>query len=231
MEGHLDHKIAEIIQKNDGLSNFLNKEDLWQQLNAARHPRRVVPFIWKIAAVFFAFFLFGGAFAGIFFLSKSNNEIKDLEFANQCLQSKIDSLLSIEPMVVREVELVEKECIIYVDKPAREAVLNTIEESNNQALNELKTRLEMIKKQYAKDVDALKEQVVQLENEKAIALKNKQAQDSADNRPPFVLKPKLTDEQMKNNNKVETPKMELKLFNNAMKNSKIDANTSIINNR
>ena len=231
MEGHLDHKIAEIIQKNDGLSTFQNKGELWQQINAARHPKRVVPFIWKIAAILFAFFLFSGVFAGIFNRAKTNREKENLELANKFLQVKIDSLLELGPKVVKEIEVVEKERVVYVKETVREAGANTIEATNSQALNELKTSLEEIIEQYKQDVDALKQQVAQLENEKAIALKNKQAQDSANNRPPFVLKAELTDEQMKNNIKVETPKIELKLFNNAMKNSKIDANTSIMNNR
>lgn len=228
MEEHLEHKIATAIQNEDGQFSFQNKEALWLQINAARFPKRVVPIFWKIAAVFLVFFLFGSVFAGLFYTSQITKEMEQLETSNMEFRNTIDSLRSLEPTIMKEVEYVEKEKTVYV-KEVVKPISTTNEELDE--IENLRNEIQQITNQYQNEISELTQHVNSLETEKLLAVKNKQAQDSANNKPTFILKPSSPKEEMQNPIRVKAPKMELKFFNNAMKNSKVDANTSILNNK
>lgn len=113
MEEHWEHKIKEAYHAKDNNTTYPNRNKFWNTISSEMiKPSGVAPF-WKVAAIFFALLMFSGAFAAVFVYNTQNFKILKTEEQNVKLQFTVDSLLNIKPEKTTEIQIIEKERIVY----------------------------------------------------------------------------------------------------------------------
>lgn len=228
-----EHKIAEVFWEKDRQVKFGNKENLWKRIESEKKETRLVPALWKVAALFFVFMLVGSAFAFIYFQSENARRIEKVAFENSLLQNRLDSLLKIVPETVTEIKYIEKERA--ENKPVASLdvePLGLIEENKTLAKNNKKLldEIQFVTISFNKEIDSLKGQLAlanQTKGEGNPDQKNHQ-NDSLLNRQQFLFKPSAVNNQLQKANINETPRLEIKIFQNPMNERNIDPNTAIL---
>lgn len=228
MEKNLEHKIKEAFQKKDSTVTYSRKDELWNRMENHRNAKKGVAAFWRIAAVLLAIFFITGAFAGIRVIFKTQHLNYELTNENIQLKYAVDSLTNIQPEVITETKIVEKEVPVYL--PAK---------TQSNSSNEYKTRIEELNKRNSalqnqlniantnlrNEIDSLRNELLALKS----ANQNRANQVKQTKKESDVIKLKSenydTLYQKKPNS--ENPKIKLQIFNNPAQKEQVQMNSSI----
>nr|WP_319511285.1 hypothetical protein [uncultured Draconibacterium sp.] len=203
----LEHKIKKAFDKKDSESSFSGKEAMWNRLDANLHERKGVAAFWRIAAVFLGLLLTLGVLASINNRAKQRIEIERANNKIERLQAVVDSMLIVPPVVKTEVQLVEKEKVVYRDRIVeRSAPANSVQAPSQQ----IKDSIQMLQNTNA----AFMAEIQEL-NEELIALKSRLASEnteSSESVNPFELKSDRVELGVQKKPSVKTPDLEMKVF-------------------
>jgi len=205
----LEHRIKQVFGSNDQKTSFAGKEEMWSRLDSELHGRKGVAAFWRIAAVFLGLLLTLGVVAALNNRAKQHAEIETATHEINRLQVLIDSLQTLPTQVRTEVQVVEKEKVVYRDRVVEKNFPDEIQkwqQNYQQAMDSLQT-LQTKNAAYKAEIDTL--------NEELLALKNQAETESAG--PAQAANPlELKSERMKlrpqQKPTVKSPEMEMKVF-------------------
>ena len=226
MEQHWEHKIAEAYKAKDAKISYENKDELWSKISGGMaHSKGVVAF-WKVAAIFLALVMFGGAFAAVSILNNQNIKLAEIENQNLKLQGVVDSLMNIKPVKVIEIQVVEKEKLIYkevVVQAKKDQTFDSDVLKMEVEIKQLNEQLLTSKKNNLLTMDSLMFARSEIENRKNI-----EQNISEKKKQNFKLKPEKVKDQMQQNLMDPTPKMKIQLFKIQDNNIKYDTNSTLL---
>lgn len=225
MEQPLENRIAEAYRKKDEAYSYKNKEELWQRISQQTTKKGVAAF-WRVAAIFLALIAFGGAFAAISVYKTGEKNVAEWEMKNRQLESIVDSLQNLVPEKITEVQIVEKEKIVYRD------VIKTIETNVNYsaAFTAMENEVVLLTKKLNETNLALKEKQDRLELAflEIEALNSRLEKEQEEQIKEFRLKPERVKDQMKELKTEPSPKMKLQLLKVPNENINYDLNSSLL---
>lgn len=228
MEKNLEHKIKEAYKKKDSTVEYSRRDELWKRIEQQQNSRKGVVAFWRIAAILFAIFFITGAFAGMMIISKSQNRNDELASENIRLKNHLDSLQHIQPKVITETKIVEKEVPVYIrtDRPAKSTGedKSIIEELRNRN-NALQLQLNIENTNLRNEIDSLKYELLSLKSE---TQKNVKPATQTTKEPGVIkLKSENYDTLYQKKPNTENPKIKLQLFNNPAQKEQVQMNSSI----
>ncbi|WP_319500066.1 hypothetical protein [uncultured Draconibacterium sp.] len=205
----LEHRIKTAFDSNDQKTSFAGKEQMWDRLDSELHGRKGVAAFWRIAAVFLGLLLTLGVVASLNIRAKQYAEMETANHEINRLQVLIDSLQTLPTQVRTEVQVVEKEKVVYRDRVVESNVPDeTIKWQQNyqKAMDSLQT-LQTKNAAYKAEIDTL--------NEELLALKNQAETErvgSAQAANPFELKSERVELGPHQKPSLKSPEMEMKVF-------------------
>ncbi|WP_319479794.1 hypothetical protein [uncultured Draconibacterium sp.] len=205
----LEHRIKQVFGSNDQKTSFAGKEEMWSRLDSELHGRKGVAAFWRIAAVFLGLLLTLGVVAALNNRAKQHAEIETATHEINRLQVLIDSLQTLPTQVRTEVQVVEKEKVVYRDRVVEKNFPDEIQkwqQNYQQAMDSLQT-LQTKNAAYKAEIDTL--------NEELLALKNQAETESAGPAQaanPFELKSERMELGPQQKPTVKSPEMEMKVF-------------------
>ncbi|WP_321997678.1 hypothetical protein [Draconibacterium orientale] len=205
----LEHRIKQVFGSNDQKTSFAGKEEMWSRLDSELHGRKGVAAFWRIAAVFLGLLLTLGVVAALNNRAKQHAEIETATHEINRLQVLIDSLQTLPTQVRTEVQVVEKEKVVYRDRVVEKNFPDEIQkwqQNYQQAMDSLQT-LQTKNAAYKAEIDTL--------NEELLALKNQAETESvgpAQAANPFELKSERMELGPQQKPTVKSPEMEMKVF-------------------
>jgi hypothetical protein len=228
--GNLEHNIKRAFIAEDERSTFSEREDLWQRLDKEMHPHKGVAGFWRIAAVLLGLVLFSGTFAALHHRSKQQVQIDKVGFENQKLLNTIDSLLAVPVQPKTEVQIVEREKIVYREKTI-ERRNSSVEESWKVRYQKLADSTQMIltnkTKIYNQEVAQLQNELLAAKNELVELEKRKQEELENKAAVPFQLKSERVDVGKIISPTVKSPEMEMKIFQKQFIENRNNLNSTI----
>nr|WP_319572269.1 hypothetical protein [uncultured Draconibacterium sp.] len=205
----LEHRIRKAFDSNDQKTSFIGKEQMWSKLDSELHGRKGVAAFWRIAAVFLGLLLTLGVVASLNSRAKQYAEMETANHEINRLQVLIDSLQTLPTQVRTEVQVVEKEKVVYRDRVVENNVSDeTIKWQQNyqQAMDSLQT---------LQDENAAYKVEIEQMNEELLALKNQvetESTEPAQAANPFELKSDRMELGPQQKPTVKSPEMEMKVF-------------------
>ncbi len=205
----LEHRIKQAFGSNDQKTSFAGKEQMWSKLDSELHGRKGVAAFWRIAAVFLGLLLTLGVVASLNSRAKQYAEMETASHEINRLQGLIDSLQTLPTQVRTEVQVVEKEKVVYRDRIVENNVPDeTIKWQQNyqQTMDSLQT---------LQDKNAAYKVEIEQLNEELLALKNQVEKESAEPAQaanPFELKSERMELGPQQKPTVKSPEMEMKVF-------------------
>jgi hypothetical protein len=112
----LEHNIKEAFAANGAKAKLANKDGMWNRLDNQMGRRKGVAAFWRVAAIVLGFMIFTGAFAALHTSTKQKNRLEQMELENTRLSVTLDSLLLLPLAIQPEVQIIEKEKIVYRDR-------------------------------------------------------------------------------------------------------------------
>lgn len=227
MEQQWEHKIADEYKAKDAKTSYSKKEELWTRISSSMPNSKGLAAFWKVAAILLALVMFGGVFAAISVWNSQNEELIAFENKYEKLQLVVDSLMNMEPVKITEIQVLEKEKIIYkeviviVEKETKNGTKNIKLTAEVEKLNE---QLFTSKQNHQLTKDSLLIAHLEIKNQKKLEeniLEEKKLN--------FKLKPEKVIDQMQQNLQESTPKMKLQLFKLQDTNVKFDTNSTLLN--
>ena len=220
----LEHRIKQAFGSNDQKTSFTGKEQMWSKLDFELHGRKGVAAFWRIAAVFLGLLLTLGVVASLNNRAKQYAEIETANHEINRLQVLIDSLQTLPTQVRTEVQVVEKEKVVYRDRIVENNVPDeTIKWQQNyqQTMDSLQT-LQDKNAAYKVEIEAL--------NEELLALKNQVETESAEPAQaanPFELKSERVELGVQQKPALSNPEIKLKVFPKNFSEAKNDLNKTL----
>ncbi|WP_297094931.1 hypothetical protein [uncultured Draconibacterium sp.] len=206
---NLEHRIKKAIESNDKKTSFAGKEQMWSRLDSEMNGRKGVAAFWRIAAVFLGLLLTLGVVASLNNRAKQRAEMENVKHEITRLQLLVDSLQTVPAQVRTEVQVVEKEKVVYRDRVVEKDVPDeTIKWQKNyeDAIDSM---------QALQNVNAAFKAEIQTLNEELLALKNHAASESTElpqSANPFELKSERVELGPQQKPSVKSPEMEMKVF-------------------
>ena len=163
----LEHRIKQVFGSNDQKTSFAGKEEMWSRLDSELHGRKGVAAFWRIAAVFLGLLLTLGVVAALNNRAKQHAEIETATHEINRLQVLIDSLQTLPTQVRTEVQVVEKEKVVYRDRVVEKNFPDEIQkwqQNYQQAMDSLQT-LQTKNAAYKAEIDTLNEELLALKNQ------------------------------------------------------------------
>jgi hypothetical protein len=226
MEQQWEHKIAEAYNTKDANTTYPNKDKLWNRISGEIRNFKGGSTLWKVAAILLVFVMFGGVFASISVLNTQNKKMAEIENRNLKLQHTVDSLLNIVPEKITEIQIVEKEKLIYkeVFVPVQNESTVRIESAKPEAeIKKLNEQLLVLKQNNQSIKDSLLIALSEIKMQEKITQDN-----SEEKRIKFKLKPEKVKDQMQENITGPTPKMKIQLFKLQKTDIKFDTNSTLL---
>lgn len=124
----LEHDIKKAYTEKDKKTTLSTKDALWERLEKNVHTRKGVAAFWRVAAVFLAFILASGVFAAIKLNEKYNRNTEQQTSNYELLATSFDSLKASLAVTKTEVQIVEKEKVVYQDR----VVYRDVIDNNNE---------------------------------------------------------------------------------------------------
>nr|WP_320023618.1 hypothetical protein [uncultured Draconibacterium sp.] len=220
----LEHRIRKAFDSNDQKTSFIGKEQMWSKLDSELHGRKGVAAFWRIAAVFLGLLLTLGVVASLNNRAKQHAEMETASHEINRLQGLIDSLQTLPTQVRTEVEVVEKEKVVYRDRIVENNVPDeTIKWQQNyqQTMDSLQT-LQDKNAAYKVEIEAL--------NEELLALKKQVESEStepAQAANPFELKSERVELGVQQKPALSNPEIKLKVFPKNFSEAKNDLNKTL----
>lgn len=206
---NLEHRIKKAFESNDKKASFAGKEQMWSRLDSELHGRKGVAAFWRIAAVFLGLLLTLGVVAALNNRSNQHAEMENAKHEITRLQLLVDSLKTMSTQILTEVQVVEKEKVVYRDR--------VLESSSSDESPQL-----LIEYQQAKDsIQTLQNQneayqtEVETLNDELLALKNQSESENTEpsqSANPFELKSERVELGPQQKPTVKSPEMEMKVF-------------------
>ena len=220
----LEHRIRKAFGSNDQKTSFTGKEQMWSKLDSELHGRKGVAAFWRIAAVFLGLLLTLGVVASLNSRAKQHAEIETASHEINRLQVLIDSLQTLPTQVRTEVQVVEKEKVVYRDRIVENNVPDeTIKWQQNyqQTMDSLQT---------LQDKNAAYKVEIEQLNEELLALKNQVETESAEPAQaanPFELKSERVELGVQQKPALSNPEIKLKVFPKNFSEAKNDLNKTL----
>ena len=168
---NLEHNIKEAFTVKDSNTKLLDKEAMWNRLEGAMHQKKGVASLWRVAAIFLLFLLSASVFAAIHNRIKHKNELEKITIENARLLNTIDSLKAFPVETKTEIQLVEKEKVVYLDRYISTSATTDIhrwEQKYVQLMDSTKLVLANSEKQYLEEMEKLKNDLATVQNELAM---------------------------------------------------------------
>ena len=220
----LEHRIRKAFDSNDQKTSFTGKEQMWSKLDSELHGRKGVAAFWRIAAVFLGLLLTLGVVASLNSRAKQYAEMETASHEINRLQGLIDSLQTLPTQVRTEVQVVEKEKVVYRDRVVENNVSDeTIKWQQNyqQAMDSLQT---------LQDKNAAYKVEIEQMNEELLALKNQvetESTEPAQAANPFELKSERVELGVQQKPALSNPEIKLKVFPKNFSEAKNDLNKTL----
>ncbi|WP_346856277.1 hypothetical protein [uncultured Draconibacterium sp.] len=227
---NLEHRIKKAFIAQDESSEFSEKEDLWQRLDSEMRPRKGVAGFWRVAAVLLGVVLFSGTFAALQYRSKQQMQIDKLAFENEKLVSTIDSLWAVKTAQKTEIQIVEREKIVYREKMV-ERSKSSSDENWRERYQKLSDSTQMIlankTKTYNQEITHLQNELLAAKNELVELEKSTQNESANKAAVPFQLKSERVDVGKIASPSVKSPEMEMKIFQKQFIENRNNLNSTI----
>ena len=220
----LEHRIRKAFDSNDQKTSFTGKEQMWRKLDFELHGRKGVAAFWRIAVVFLGLLLTLGVVASLNSRAKQHAEIETASHEINRLQGLIDSLQTLPTQVRTEVQVVEKEKVVYRDRIVENNVPDeTIKWQQNyqQTMDSLQT---------LQDKNAAYKVEIEQLNEELLALKNQEETESPEpsqSANPFELKSERVELGVQQKPALSNPEIKLKVFPKNFSEAKNDLNKTL----
>ena len=205
----LEHRIKDAYDSNDKKTSFAGKEQMWNRLDSELHGRKGVAAFWRIAAVFLGLLLTLGVVASLNNRANQRAEMENVQHEITRLQLLVDSLQTLPIPIRTEVQVVEKEKVVYRDRLVENNVPDeAIKWQNNyeQAMDSIQT---------LRNINAAFRTEIKTINEELLALKNQAESENSEPSPsanPFELKSERVELGPQQKPSVKSPEMEMKVF-------------------
>ena len=220
----LEHRIKQAFDSNDQKTSFTGKEQMWSKLDFELRGRKGMAAFWRIAAVFLGLLLTLGVVASLNNQAKQSAEIETASHEINRLQVLIDSLQTLPTQVRTEVQVVEKEKVVYRDR----IVENNVPDETIKWQQKYQQTMDSLQTLQDKNA-AYKVEIEQL-NEELLALKNQVESEStepAQAANPFELKSERVELGAQQKPTVKSPEMEMKVFPKNFSEAKNDLNKTL----
>jgi len=213
--GNLEHNIKEAFTAKDLNTKLSDKEAVWNRLEGALHQKKGVVAFWRVAAIFLLFMLSAGVFAAINNRIKQKNELGKIARENTRLISLVDSLKALPVETKTEVQIVEKEKVVYRDRQ------NVLENTNSERIWETKyyqlaDSVELILAQntgkYELLIEKLNEELNTAQIELARANQGEEIQSKNNSSTPFELKTERIEIGVSKKPVIKNSEIQMKIF-------------------
>ncbi len=212
--GNLEHNIKEAFAAQDAKTKLADKDGMWNRLDSQMGRRSGVAALWRVAAILLGVFLLTGAFAAFDFREKQLSTIEKMEMDNVSLVATIDSLRSLPVATKTEVQIVEKEKLIYRDRTIIQQNSNS-EKDWEQSYNVLADSADLIlasNKKQVQEIVRLGEELVEVKQE-LIQLEEALTKEMTNEKSaPFKLKSGHVEVGISKTPAVKNPDMKMKVF-------------------
>lgn len=221
---NLEHRIKDAFESNDKKTSFAGKEQMWSRLDSGLHNRKGVAAFWRIAAVFLGLLLTLGVVASLNNRVNQRSEMENIQHEITRLQLLVDSLQTVPAEVRTEVQVVEKEKVVYRDRVVEKHVSDeTIKWQQNyqKAMDSIQT-LQRRNAEYEAEIGLL--------NDELLALKNQSESESTEpsqRTNPFELKSERVELGPQKKPSFKSPEMEMKVFQKTFIENRNNLNTTI----
>lgn len=227
---NLEHNIKNAFSEADGKVKFEGKDGMWNRLENHMVVKNGVAAIWRVAAVFLGLIMTLGVFAAFNANSKYRAEIKSVTMENKRKQTIIDSLLTIPSTIQTQIQIVEKEKVVYrniiVEQKRKNTDTNWQEEYQN--LNDSTQKILLRNEQtFTQEIEKLNHELLSLKFELSQSQQKIDSSLIKNQNPPFELKSERVSGGLKASPSVKTTEMELKIFQRNFNGNKNDLNTTI----
>lgn len=221
MEKQLEHKIKQAFQKKDANVSYNKKDELWERISKETAQSKGVAIFWRVAAIFLVLVSVSGLFAAVVVFNNQNKKLTEIENRNIKLQQVADSLLNIKPEKITEIQIVEKEKLVYKE------VLVPVENKQTYDIEIVNLENEIEK---LNDQLLLSKQNLQLTKDSLLFAReeSKKQHIPEKKKPNFQLKPEKVKDKNQPNLIEQSPKMKLQIFKNQSNNMKFDTNSTLL---
>ncbi len=226
MEQQLDRKIKNAYHAKDENTSYANSELLWNRISTEIGHKKGVAAFWRVAAIFLALLSFGGVFAAVSLIKNQNKKITEIEIENVKLQIVVDSLMNIQPEKFTEIQIVEKEKLVYKEifvPVEKERVIKYETKNSNKDFFQLTQQLNNTVSELKITKDSLTLALTALDK-----LKRRVAKEQEKNVVNFKLKTQMIENQMRPTKSESSPKMKLQIFKLQEDNLKYDINSTLL---
>ncbi|HYQ56236.1 MAG TPA: hypothetical protein VEP89_02735 [Draconibacterium sp.] len=205
----LEHRIKNAFESNDKKVSFTGKEQMWRRLDAEMHGRKGVAAFWRIAAVFLGLLLTLGVVASLNNRAKQRAEIENLQHEISQLNLLLDSLQTLPTKVRTEVQVVEKEKVVYRNRMVEKNVSDeTIrwQQDYQQAMDSIQI-LQSANANFKAEIEVLNEELLALKYQAEL-----EPRESSRSSNPFELKSDRVELGIQKKPMEKLPEMEMKVF-------------------
>jgi predicted RND superfamily exporter protein len=212
--GNLEHNIKEAFAANDAKTKLANKGGMWNRLDNQMGRRKGVAAFWRIAAVLLGVFLLTGAFAAITYKTKQQVEIDQMEKENTSLHTTIDSLISLPAIAKTEIQIIEKEKVVYRDRETVQQNLNS-EKYWEKRYGKLADSSDLIfasNKKQQQEIILLTEELAQMKQEFIELEQSIKTETKEESTAPFELKSERVDLDVSKKPAIKNPDLKMKVF-------------------
>jgi hypothetical protein len=212
--GNLEHNIKEVFAANDAKTKFANKEGMWNRLDNQMGRRNGVAAFWRVAAVLLGVFLLTATFA--FNSYKINQQAKTdkVEIENARLSATIDSLILLPAITKTEIQIVEKEKVVYRNRETGQQNSNSEKywEKRYEKLADSTDFIFASSKKQQQEIILLTEELAQTKQEFIELEQSFKTETKEESTAPFELKSERVDVDVSKKPAIKIPDLKMKVF-------------------
>lgn len=212
--GNLEHNIKEAFAGQDTNTKLENKADMWNRLDSTMGRRKGVAALWRVAAILLGVFFLTGAFAALNYRAKQQIKLEKIEMENTSLQITIDSLFSLPLATKTEIKIVEKEKLVYRDRPIVQQKADS-EKYWEKRYEELADSTELLLAnniKQAREIEQLNEVLAQTKQEFTHREQDLKKKTENENTAPFELKSERVEVGISKTPVAKNPDLKMKVF-------------------
>ena len=209
--GNLEHNIKEAFAAQDAKTKLVDKKGMWNRLDGTMGRRKGVAALWRVAAILLGVFFLTGAFATLKFRAIKQTEIERLKMDNLSLLATIDSLGSLPVATKTEVQIVEKEKLVYRDKIVVQKNPDT-EKHWEQKYQLLADSTALILASNKKQIQRLDEELIDAKNELIQLEQGSTKETTNEKTAPFELKSERVEVGVSKTPAAKNQELKMKVF-------------------
>lgn len=227
--GNLEHNIKEAFAAQNAKTKLADKDGMWNRLDSTLVRRKGVAVLWRVAAILLGVFLLTGAFATLNYRAIKQAEIERMEMENVSLVATIDSLRSLSVATKTEVQIVEKEKLVYRDRIVIQQNSNS-EKYWEQSYKVLADSTELIlasNKKQIQEIEDLSKELVEAKQELIQFEQGFTKETTNDKAAPFELKSGHVEVGVSKTSAVKNPELKMKVFQKSFIENRNNLNKNI----